>query len=115
MEGSGKFLVTAVGVHSQAGIIFTLLGATEGVGAGGFGGMDTAPGGGLPMPPSIETIPHPSVAATAAAPVEKSSVQTPLLIQNNKQRMADGIGHRGTSPHPASKLMLGENSKSHIR
>ncbi|KAK0168934.1 hypothetical protein PV327_002690 [Microctonus hyperodae] len=27
MEGSGKMLVTAVGAHSQAGIIFTLLGA----------------------------------------------------------------------------------------
>lgn len=29
MEGSGKVLVTAVGVNSQAGIIFTLLGAVE--------------------------------------------------------------------------------------
>lgn len=27
MEGAGKMLVTAVGVNSQAGIIFTLLGA----------------------------------------------------------------------------------------
>lgn len=27
MEGSGKMIVTAVGVNSQAGIIFTLLGA----------------------------------------------------------------------------------------
>lgn len=27
MEGSGKMLVTAIGVNSQAGIIFTLLGA----------------------------------------------------------------------------------------
>lgn len=27
MEGSGKMVVTAVGVNSQAGIIFTLLGA----------------------------------------------------------------------------------------
>ncbi|CAL8074031.1 unnamed protein product [Calicophoron daubneyi] len=30
MEGSGKMVITAVGVNSQAGIIFTLLGATEG-------------------------------------------------------------------------------------
>ncbi|XP_064155786.1 plasma membrane calcium-transporting ATPase 3 isoform X1 [Anguilla rostrata] len=30
MEGSGKMLVTAVGVNSQTGIIFTLLGAGEG-------------------------------------------------------------------------------------
>ncbi|VDK22292.1 unnamed protein product [Taenia asiatica] len=106
MEGSGKFLVTAVGVHSQAGIIFTLLGATEGIGAGGFGGMDAAPGGGFVIPPSTETVPHSSVAATAAAaPVEKASAQTPLLIQNNKQRMADGIGHRGTGPHPATMEM----------
>merc|ERR1711920_673794 len=29
MEGSGKVHVTAVGVNSQAGIIFTLLGAAE--------------------------------------------------------------------------------------
>lgn len=28
MEGSGKMVVAAVGVNSQAGIIFTLLGAT---------------------------------------------------------------------------------------
>ena len=29
MEGSGKMVVVAVGVNSQAGIIFALLGATE--------------------------------------------------------------------------------------
>ncbi|XP_036609320.1 plasma membrane calcium-transporting ATPase 4 isoform X1 [Trichosurus vulpecula] len=29
MEGSGRIVVTAVGVHSQTGIIFTLLGASE--------------------------------------------------------------------------------------
>ena len=29
MEGSGKMVTTAVGVNSQAGIIFTLLGAAE--------------------------------------------------------------------------------------
>ncbi|UYV72740.1 PMCA [Cordylochernes scorpioides] len=34
MEGSGKMLVTAVGVNSQAGIIFTLLGATASEDAG---------------------------------------------------------------------------------
>jgi len=30
MEGSGKMLVVAVGIHSQTGIIFALLGASEG-------------------------------------------------------------------------------------
>ena len=29
MEGSGKMVITAVGKNSQAGIIFTLLGASE--------------------------------------------------------------------------------------
>jgi hypothetical protein len=29
MEGSGKMVVVAVGINSQAGIIFSLLGATE--------------------------------------------------------------------------------------
>lgn len=30
MEGSGRMVVTAVGVNSQTGIIFTLLGASKG-------------------------------------------------------------------------------------
>jgi len=30
MEGIGKMLVTAVGMHSQAGVMMKLLGATEG-------------------------------------------------------------------------------------
>ena len=29
MEGSGRIVVTAVGVNSQTGIIFSLLGASE--------------------------------------------------------------------------------------
>ena len=29
MEGSGRYLVTAVGLNSQNGIIFSLLGATK--------------------------------------------------------------------------------------
>jgi Ca2+ transporting ATPase len=29
MEGSGRMVMTAVGVNSQTGIIFTLLGASE--------------------------------------------------------------------------------------
>lgn len=29
MEGSGKMIVTAVGIHSQTGIIMSLLGATD--------------------------------------------------------------------------------------
>jgi pheromone shutdown protein TraB len=29
MEGSGKMVVVAVGINSQAGIIFSLLGATQ--------------------------------------------------------------------------------------
>jgi len=29
MEGSGKAVITAVGINSQAGIIFALLGATD--------------------------------------------------------------------------------------
>lgn len=29
MEGSGKMLVTAVGIHSQTGIIMTLLGEAK--------------------------------------------------------------------------------------
>lgn len=30
MEGSGKMVITAVGMNSQTGIIMTLLGATKG-------------------------------------------------------------------------------------
>ena len=35
MEGSGKAVITAVGINSQAGIIFSLLGAAEGEKKGG--------------------------------------------------------------------------------
>ena len=50
MEGSGRMVVTAVGVNSQTGIIFTLLGAgteeeelkeKKGEGGGRGPGLDT--------------------------------------------------------------------------
>lgn len=58
MEGSGHFLVLAVGVHSQSGIIMTLLGATE-----------------------IEEIePDPEDLVAAAADKKKSNKKSKLLI-----------------------------------
>ena len=41
MEGSGRMVVCAVGIHSQIGIIMTLLGVTKG-GGGGFAGNSSA-------------------------------------------------------------------------
>ncbi|KAM3178601.1 hypothetical protein ACTXT7_002228 [Hymenolepis weldensis] len=90
MEGSGKFLVTAVGVHSQAGIIFTLLGATDGTGAVGFAEME----GETPGMMAHSTI---TTTTASAVPAEKATVETPLLNQNSqqqKQRVPDGIGHQ---------------------
>ncbi|VDN17070.1 unnamed protein product [Dibothriocephalus latus] len=85
MEGSGRMLVTAVGVNSQAGIIFTLLGATDGSDA-------AAP----EIPPTVTTV-----------PLEKmdSQVTTPLLHSPPDHR-ADGyacrapgsLGHSGNPP-----------------
>uniref|UniRef100_A0A0X3PBV0 Calcium-transporting ATPase n=1 Tax=Schistocephalus solidus TaxID=70667 RepID=A0A0X3PBV0_SCHSO len=73
MEGSGRMLVTAVGVNSQAGIIFTLLGATDG------GNVDSPN-----MPPTVTTV-----------PLEKmdSQVTTPLLPSPPDHR-ADGYACR---------------------
>lgn len=50
MEGSGKMIVTAVGVNSQSGIIFTLLGATN------ADHKDTAVDGPTPSSPSAKNI-----------------------------------------------------------
>lgn len=108
MEGSGKFLVTAVGVHSQAGIIFTLLGATEGTGAVSFGGMDSGSPAEAPMVPTTTTI------AASTGSIDKATAATPLLNRNNQQlqqqqqrqqqsNVADGIGHRGPSGIPSGK------------
>lgn len=102
MEGSGKFIVTAVGVHSQAGIIFTLLGATEGAGAVGFGEME-AGNPGMVLPTTVTTT------AASAVPADKATAQTPLLNQNSQlqqqqPRMPDGIGHRGAGTgNPSGK------------
>lgn len=38
MEGSGKVVVVAVGINSQAGIIFALLGAADDVKKNGYFG-----------------------------------------------------------------------------
>ena len=52
MEGSGKMVIVAVGVHSQAGIIFALLGATKETTAGGTAAKDA----GKPATPGY--LPH---------------------------------------------------------
>ncbi|VDO08465.1 unnamed protein product [Rodentolepis nana] len=103
MEGSGKFLVTAVGVHSQAGIIFTLLGATEGAGAVGFGEVEGETAG---------TVAHSTITSTTASggPTDKSSVQTPLLNQNSQQQqqgVPDGIGYQGEEAMNPSGMEMG--------
>ena len=103
MEGSGKFLVTAVGVHSQAGIIFTLLGATEGT---GLEGMDGAPVTDVPMPPSLPLAETATAAAASTVKVEKASARTPLLNQNSEQRIGDGIASRVTGANPSREFEL---------
>nr|VZI17225.1 unnamed protein product [Spirometra erinaceieuropaei] len=88
MEGSGRMLVTAVGVNSQAGIIFTLLGATDGA--------------------NLES---PAVAPTiTTVPLDKvdSQVTTPLLHNPVDQR-ADGYACRprdslGNPDSPAPRV-----------
>lgn len=92
MEGSGKFLVTAVGVHSQAGIIFTLLGATDGALSGAGAGGDGV------LPPTLtisSPSPGPPPPTYPLLPVEKTSTNTPLLTQNEYARPDGVVHHRG--------------------
>ncbi|VDL19155.1 unnamed protein product [Hymenolepis diminuta] len=106
MEGSGKFLVTAVGVHSQAGIIFTLLGATDGTGAVGFTEME----GETPGVMAHSTI---TTTTASAVPADKATVETPLLNQNSqqlKQRVSDGIGHQSAGMEMGRLNNLGDHT-----
>ncbi|BHF61032.1 ATPase, Ca transporting, plasma membrane [Sparganum proliferum] len=88
MEGSGRMLVTAVGVNSQAGIIFTLLGATDGA------NLESQT-----VAPTVTTVPLDKM---------DSQVTTPLLHNPADQR-ADGYACRprdslGNSDSPASRV-----------
>ncbi|XP_036145963.1 plasma membrane calcium-transporting ATPase 2 isoform X7 [Monomorium pharaonis] len=117
MEGSGKMLVTAVGVNSQAGIIFTLLGAavdqqeqeikkmkkgeesveitgnshvTGGGGGGGGGGVSS--GGG-----SVKHEGGENHHAAAPASAVESGKKEKSVLQAKLTKLAIQIGYAGST------------------
>lgn len=75
MEGSGRLLTTAVGINSQAGIIFTLLGAAQ---SGGTGQEGAAPN-------------------EAAAKAQESEESHKSVLQAKLTKLAIQIGYGGAA------------------
>ncbi|XP_034939375.1 plasma membrane calcium-transporting ATPase 2 isoform X2 [Chelonus insularis] len=104
MEGSGKMLVTAVGVNSQAGIIFTLLGAAvdqqeqeikkmkKGDEAGEVTGNSHPGSGGSVKHDGAEN--H---AAASSAPREHEGKKEKSVLQAKLTKLAIQIGYAGST------------------
>ncbi|XP_070143688.1 plasma membrane calcium-transporting ATPase 2 isoform X2 [Drosophila kikkawai] len=114
MEGSGKMIVTAVGVNSQAGIIFTLLGAAVDEQEAEIKKMKKGESGKGSQPPpqtqhqavhsegtkSSESegnhVPQSSSSATAAAP-ETGHKKEKSVLQAKLTKLAIQIGYAGST------------------
>ncbi|XP_052745276.1 plasma membrane calcium-transporting ATPase 2 isoform X4 [Bicyclus anynana] len=96
MEGSGKMLVTAVGVNSQAGIIFTLLGAAVDKQEKEIKQMKKASGNshGNHARPDDNHVPAP--AADKPAP-ETSHKKEKSVLQAKLTKLAIQIGYAGST------------------
>lgn len=96
MEGSGKMLVTAVGINSQAGIIFTLLGAAKEEQAAPKANPKAA-GGDANIP--NDTAPHD--APVEREPTQKSEESNPhkekSVLQAKLTKLAIQIGYAGST------------------
>ncbi|XP_046481662.1 plasma membrane calcium-transporting ATPase 2 isoform X7 [Neodiprion pinetum] len=102
MEGSGKMLVTAVGVNSQAGIIFTLLGAAvnqqeqeikqmkKGEEAGEVTGNSHAPA-------NEKREPAENHEASSQPPPEHSNKKEKSVLQAKLTKLAIQIGYAGST------------------
>ncbi|GLG98876.1 Calcium-transporting ATPase sarcoplasmic/endoplasmic reticulum type [Gryllus bimaculatus] len=109
MEGSGKMLVAAVGVNSQAGIIFTLLGAAVDQQEAEIkkkrkGEEEAAPVTGnshVGMPGSVsENTPNKHTEASAnhtSAPAAESHKKEKSVLQAKLTKLAIQIGYAGSS------------------
>lgn len=113
VEGSGRIVITAVGVNSQAGIIFTLLGATEedqsrkksGSISKGQDGVEAGRGkkkGGVKSNP-LETVPEAEALTnkTEGQSEEKKKKKTRVrkeksVLQTKLTKLAIQIGYAGT-------------------
>ncbi|KAL3316200.1 ATPase, Ca transporting, plasma membrane [Cichlidogyrus casuarinus] len=105
MEGSGKMVVTAVGVNSQAGIIFALLGATEGEeekpktkkAADKKANYDAVTSNNLASKPGAENGETLSKSkGTEDEPKKKRSKKKSSVLQGKLTRLATLIGKVGT-------------------
>jgi len=81
MEGSGKMIVTAVGVNSQSGIIFTLL----------QGGTSSAPEGGAKVCPVDAESPKPSPSVLSNSQIECEQ-HNKSVLKAKLNKLAEQIG-----------------------
>ncbi|XP_047540844.1 plasma membrane calcium-transporting ATPase 2 isoform X4 [Vanessa atalanta] len=95
MEGSGKMLVTAVGVNSQAGIIFTLLGAAVDKQEKEIKQMKKASGNshGNHARPDDNHVPAPA----ADKPAPESHKKEKSVLQAKLTKLAIQIGYAGST------------------
>lgn len=110
MEGSGKMVVTAVGINSQSGIIFALLGAAAEEEAkpekkqdGGGGGMkkDEERGGGRQVISNSHAAVRdgrpPPIPEEPEVPKEKEKSNEKSVLQAKLTKLAIQIGYAGTA------------------
>ncbi|XP_055372727.1 plasma membrane calcium-transporting ATPase 2 isoform X3 [Condylostylus longicornis] len=104
MEGSGKMLVTAVGVNSQAGIIFTLLGAAVDQQEAEIRKMKKDEDGGAPISNSHMGSPAPVKSESDGNHVQQSSPspesshkKEKSVLQAKLTKLAIQIGYAGST------------------
>ncbi|KAG4079815.1 hypothetical protein HA402_014946 [Bradysia odoriphaga] len=114
MEGSGKMVVTAVGVNSQAGIIFTLLGAAVDQQEAEIRKMKkgedglTAVNSHIPaqLPPSKEEAAENHVEPSNAAPEGAGAKKEKSVLQAKLTKLAIQIGYAGSTIAVLTVLIL---------
>lgn len=107
MEGSGKVLVTAVGVNSQAGIILTLLGAAHTEGAAGEGDKkkkkDEEADGSIPLQDRSDAATSPT---KEKGDDESSHRKEKSVLQAKLTKLAIQIGYVGSTIAVLTVLIL---------
>ncbi|XP_018332263.1 plasma membrane calcium-transporting ATPase 2 isoform X2 [Agrilus planipennis] len=119
MEGSGKMLVTAVGVNSQAGIIFTLLGAAvdqqeaeikkmkKGDDEGAVTGNSHVNSPAPPVSNKIDAVPETGENhVQSSSPAAESHKKEKSVLQAKLTKLAIQIGYAGSTIAVLTVLIL---------
>ncbi|CAD5220230.1 unnamed protein product [Bursaphelenchus okinawaensis] len=104
MEGSGKMLVTAVGIHSQTGIIMALLGATKA--EGGDKTPPKSPQNRAIAANGLEATQNGKLSAPLEPPVDDEPTKTKSVLQGKLSNLAIQIGYIGSVVAAATVIIL---------